>query len=87
MRTGIRDLSDQVGIAAQYGDLSATFAGVVVFLEEVTHRAGGAPLTMLQELDVHGSTSSPWSSGSYRGSSASRCSSRWMAASSASSCA
>ncbi len=84
---GIRHLGDQVGITTQHGDLGSHLARVVMLLEEITHRAGGAPLAMLQELDMHDSTSSPWSSEAYRGSSARRCSSRWMAASSASSSA
>lgn len=82
---GIRHLGDQVRIPAQHGDLGPHLARVVVLLQEITHRAGGAPLTMAQKFDMHLYASLPWSSGSYRGSSASRCSSRWIAASSASS--
>lgn len=84
VRAAVGDLGDQVRVAAQYRDLGAFLAPMVTILEQIPHSAAGAALAVAQELDVHGSTSWPWSSGSYRGSSASRCSSRWIAASSAS---
>lgn len=83
VRAAVGDLGNHAGVAAQHRDLGSRLVFVVVAAQQVAHGAGGAALAVLQELDMH-STSSPWSSGSYRGSSASRCSSRWIAASSAS---
>nr|WP_262488975.1 hypothetical protein [Halomonas sp. ANAO-440] len=64
VRTAVGDLGDQVRVAAQHGDLGSPIAVMVMLLEQIAHRTGGAALTMAEKFQVHGSTSWPWTSGS-----------------------
>ncbi|EWH02007.1 hypothetical protein Q427_11110 [Halomonas sp. BC04] len=64
VRTGVGHLGDQVRIAAQHRDLGTAFAVMVMLLEEIPHRAGGASLAVAEKFQVHGSSPCPWSSGS-----------------------
>ncbi len=76
MPAAIRHLSDEVRVAANYGDFGTFFTVMIVLLEQIAHGATRHSLPMFQELDVHVAPSAPSSSFAYQGNSASRCSSR-----------
>lgn len=59
MRAGIADLSDQVGVAAQYLNFGSLLAVMIVVAQQIAHCTGGTALAMAKEFQVHGFSSLP----------------------------